>query len=265
MSQTLQVGLKGVGLVGPGLENWGQAEAVLRGDQRYQAAPLPALKPQQLPPNERRRTTQLIKLAIQAAGEAQQHSGIDAAELACVFASAEGDSWIVDRLCEALCLPQKPVSPTQFLNSVHNAPAGYWGIAAKAQRFSTSIAAGSASFAAGLLEAAAYVAAEGEPVLLVAYDVALPQPLAPFGDSHAPFAAALVLTTAKEPGLLAQLRFDASAEVSSRALSGELAALCRDNAAAEALRLLLLLARAESGAVRLGYHDNSELTLALQC
>jgi hypothetical protein len=25
------------------------------------------------------------------------------------------------------------------------------------------------------------------------------------------------------------------------------------------------LARAESGAVRLGYHDNSELTLALQC
>lgn len=265
MSQALQVGLKGVGVVGPGLENWGQAEAVLRGERRYEAAPLPALKPQQLPPNERRRTTQLIKLAIQAAGEAQQHSGIDAAELACVFASAEGDTFIVDRLCDALRLPQKPVSPTQFLNSVHNAPAGYWAIAAKAQRFSSSIAAGRASFAAGLLEAAAYVTAEGEPVLLVAYDVALPQPLGPFGDSHAPFAAALVLTPEEEPGLLAQLRLDSSGEVSSRTLSGELASLCRENAAAEALRLLLPLAHAESGSVRLGYHDDSELALALQC
>lgn len=266
MSHSLQVALQGIGLIGPGLEGWQQAAPLLRGEQPYVPAPLPPLKPELLPPNERRRTTQLIKLAIQAAGEAQQQSGIDAAELACIFASAEGDTFIVDRLCEALTLPQKPVSPTQFHNSVHNAPAGYWAIAGKARRFSTSIAAAGASFAAGLMEAAAFVATEGEPALLVAYDVALPEPLAPFGDCHTPFAAALVLSPVSEGSPLATLGMDAPrADAEPTELAEGFATLRRDNPAAEALVLLQQLAQGRSATLNLTYLNGSVLPLALTC
>lgn len=266
MSGLISVAVQGIGLIGPGLEGWAQATPILRGEQPYEPLPLPPLKPELLPPNERRRTTQLIKLAIQAAGEAQQQSGIAAAELACVFASAEGDTVIVDRLCEALALPEKPVSPTQFHNSVHNAPAGYWAIAGKARRFSTSITAAGASFAAGLIEAAAFVAAEGEPVLLVAYDVALPAPLAPFGDSHAPFAVALVLAPVSEGTRQPTLGLAPPQPAAApSALPEAFAALRRDNPAAEALALLECLARGESGTVRLAYLDGSVLPLALSC
>ena len=69
------------------------------------------------------------------------------------------------------------VSPTRFTNSVHNAPAGYWHIAAASRAPSTSLAAFDASFAAGLLEAAVQCAATDAPVLLVATDVPYPEPL----------------------------------------------------------------------------------------
>ena len=264
MNPLLKVAIRGIGIMGPGLEGWQQALPVLRGEQPYEPAALPALKPELLPPNERRRTTQLIKLAIQAAGEAQQQSGIAAAELACVFASAEGDTFIVDRLCEALTLPEKPVSPTQFHNSVHNAPAGYWAIAGKAQRFSTSIAADRASFAAARMEAAAVVAAEHAPALLVAYDVALPEPLAPFGDSHTPFAAALVLAPAVEGNASLALGAPSSDGAVSEVAAG-FAALHRDNAAAEALPLLQRLALGDSGRFNLTYLDGASLPVELSC
>jgi hypothetical protein len=266
MNHSLQVAVQGIGLIGPGLEGWQQAAPLLRGEQPYAPAPLPPLKPELLPPNERRRTTQLIKLAIQAAEEAQQQSGIDAAELACIFASAEGDTFIVDRLCEALTLPQKPVSPTQFHNSVHNAPAGYWAIAGKARRFSTSITAAGATFAAGLMEAAAFVATEGEPALLVAYDVALPESLAPFGDCHAPFATALVLSPVGEDSPIATLALEPPvADGTPAPLSDTFAALRRDNPAAEALVLLHQLAQGRSATLNLTYLDGSVLPMVLTC
>ena len=266
MNGMLSVAIQGVGLVGPGLASWTQAAPLLRGQHPYEAAPLPVLKPELLPPNERRRTTQLIKLAIQAAGEAQQHSGIAAADLACVFASAEGDTVIVDRLCEALTLPGKPISPTQFHNSVHNAPAGYWAIAGAARRFSTSITAGSASFAAGILEAAAFIAAEGEPVLLVVYDTALPGPLAPCGDVHEPFATALVLSAVSEGSPLATLELAAPATCAAGTSPTEAFTLLRrDNPAAEALVLLEPLAQGRAGTIYLNYLDGGVLPVTLAC
>ncbi len=267
MNTLLSVDICGIGVVGPGLTNWAQAAPLLRGEQPFEPTELPPLKPELLPPNERRRTTQLIKLAIQAAEEAQRHSGIEAAQLACVFASAEGDTFIVDRLCEALALPEKPVSPTQFHNSVHNAPAGYWAIAGVARRFSTSIAAAGASFTAGLLEAAAFVASEGEPVLLVAYDIALPETLAPFGDSHSPFAVALVLASKNQGGSrLASLGLISPQEGSvSAMLPTAFSSLQTQNAAAQALPLLSQLARGESATVNLAYHDGTVLALELTC
>ncbi len=51
-----------------------------------------------------------------------------------VFACSGGDTDVINRLCSALMLPGCPVSPQQFVNSVHNAPAGYWSIAEAEQR-----------------------------------------------------------------------------------------------------------------------------------
>ncbi len=252
--------IKGVSVIAPGLNDWPHARQVLRGDQAWSNTPVEKLSPSLLPPNERRRTTQLIKLALQAAEAAQQQSGIAASDLASVFASSDGDTFIVDRLCDALTLPERPVSPTQFHNSVHNAAAGYWAIAAKAQRFSTSISAGAASFAAGLLEAMSFVRVEKEAVLLVAYDTALPEPLDAFGISHEHFATALVLVPEGETGI-ATLNLAYDAKESASPLSEGLNGLRQSNPAAEALPLLQALATETATVVAPVYFGNDKLPL----
>jgi hypothetical protein len=254
--------IKGVGIIAPGMNDWQQARQVLRGEQPWSGTPLEKLSPTLLPANERRRTTQLIKLALQAAEAAQQHSAIPAAELASVFTSAGGDTYIVDRLCEALALPERPVSPTQFHNSVHNAPAGYWAIAANAQGFSTSISAGAASFATGLMEAMSYVIAEGKPVLLVAYDVALPECLDSFGPCHEDFAAALVLAAQGESGM-ATIALAEGTAGDSLTLPTGLQSLRDANPAAEALPLLQALAMETEATLSPTYFNDSTLSLVV--
>ena len=82
-----------------------------------------------------------------------------------VFASSGGDSEVLDKICTALTLPDRPVSPTQFHHSVHNTPAGYWSIATGCTQPSLSLSAYDSSFSAGLLEAAALAWAEAVRVL----------------------------------------------------------------------------------------------------
>ncbi len=250
--------IKGVGVVAPGINDWQQAQLILRGEHKWSNTPLEKLHPALLPANERRRTTPLIKLALQAAEEAQRHSGIAAEKLASVFASSDGDTHIVDNLCNALTLPERPVSPTQFHNSVHNAAAGYWTLAAKAKRFSTSISAGHASFAAGLLEAMSYVTVEGAPVLMVAYDVALPESLEDFGINHEHFAAALVLAPQNEPGI-GTLSSTTEATDDLVTLLPELDTLRQSNPAAEALLLLQALATGTAAIIAPAYLSNNTL------
>lgn len=254
----MQATIMGLGLAGPGLNDWAQARAVLAQQASWQPGALQVPSPQLLPANERRRTTPLIRLAMGVAEQACTQAGIAPAELACVFASAEGDTLIVERLCEALSLPEKPISPTQFHNSVHNAPAGYWAIAAQARQPSTSISAGPASFAAGLLEALSYLQAEQAPVLLIAYDTALPPSLAPHGDVQQSFGCAMVLAPQGEG--LAQLACLGltSGQPSAIDLPG-MAELRRANPAAEALPLLAALARGESTQLALRYLDDTVL------
>lgn len=252
--------IKGVGITAPGLRDWHQAQQVFCGKEQWSYTAIDKLSPNLLPPNERRRTTQLIKLALQAAEEAQRHSGIPAETLTSVFASSDGDTDIVDSLCQALTLPERAVSPTQFHNSVHNAAAGYWTIAGKARRRSTSISAGAASFATGIMEAMSLVVVTGEPVLLVAYDIALPGSLNMFGINHDHFAIALVLTTKDEAGI-ATLSLAECAQENDQAVLAELAPLHRANPAAESLPLLHALATKRSAIVAPAYFDDSTLPL----
>ncbi len=141
-----------IGLLAPGLAGWSASQAVLAGEQPYVAEPMPAAIGTLLPANERRRTTAIVKLALQVAQEAMAQRKMQAHT---VLASSGGDSEVLDKICVALTQPDRPVSPTQFHHSVHNTPAGYWAIATGCMLPSLSLSAYDGSFAAGLREAAA--------------------------------------------------------------------------------------------------------------
>lgn len=257
------VTVESIGLTAPGVAGWAAAVPVLRDAAPLDATVVPAFKPNLLPPNERRRTTALIKLALQTAEDALARSRYAMSELASVFASAEGDGEIVDRICTALTLPGHPVSPTHFHNSVHNAPAGYWAIAAGSHRFSSSLAAGADTFAAGLLEAASVAALERVPVLFLAYDYPLPLALAGRGYVDAVFATAMVLTADNGPGMA---RLELSLQegtVAPPPLGAELDALRTHNPAAAALPLLQVLARGGSATLALPCQEDLVLHIGV--
>jgi 3-oxoacyl-[acyl-carrier-protein] synthase-1 len=110
-----------------------------------------------------------------------------------VFCSSLGDMAITDYLCRTLAESPEHLSPTKFHHSVHNAAAGYWTMAVGNMQASSAMAGGATSFAQALLEAAAQAECTQQPVLLVAYDMASPWPLAPITGSSAMLGLALVL------------------------------------------------------------------------
>jgi Beta-ketoacyl synthase, N-terminal domain len=183
----------GVGLLGPALPDWATTQTLLREPAAWQrqATVIPA--PNRLPAAERRRAGNVIKASIAVADEALAACGLQASELPTVFTSSTGDPLNCHLLCEALATTERMVSPTRFTNSVHNAAAGYWHIAAQSRQPSTSLAAFDASFAAGLLEAAVQVQATQAPVMLVACDVPYPEPLHALRPVDDVMAVALVL------------------------------------------------------------------------
>lgn len=185
--------VEAVEVLGPGLPNWDRAVPTLRGETRYAGGELEHGEPAILAPNERRRATAAIRLALRVTEQLAKRSSLDIAALPSVFASSAGDLHVTDRVCVALGRPGAPVSPFHFHNIVHNASAGYWSIGAHARGGSTSLSAGETTFVAGLLEAVCLVLAEHMPVLFVCYEQPAPAPI----DRHlpivAPFAAAMTI------------------------------------------------------------------------
>ncbi len=254
--------LQSVGVVAPGITDWPTCRDILTGRQDYQPAPIPRFNPETLPANERRRITPTIRLAMQAATEAMQGSALDAESVATVFATSNGDLDISNRICNALTLPERPVSPTDFHNSVHNAPAGYWSIGSHCRQPSTSLSAGDASFAAGLLESFTQVLSDRHPVMLVAYDQPPPQALANTHTSTLPFAAALILTRQQGENSLARLTLTPAEQAASSCLQcAALETLHLGSPAARALPLLELLARGAMAQCILPYLDTRGLVV----
>lgn len=239
----MHVALQGVGLYAPGLPNWQAAVPVLRGEQGLLGEPAPAVA-LPLPPAERRRTSACARAAWAAAEQALAQSGRDAREANTVFSSSGGDGAILHQLCTALASPERAVSPTQFHNSVHNAPAGYFSIAHGSHAASTSLCHHAAPFAAGLLEAAVQVSLENRPVLLVGFDLVAPFPLAPLWPAQQDFAVALLLAPPDHEPALAQWRISLSTEMPttrSESASWITRFIC-DNPLAESLHPLSALA-----------------------
>jgi hypothetical protein len=253
-----------VGLAGPGMASWQDSLAVLADESAYRAGESPRCTSKLLPANERRRVPISARLALQVAEEAMAQSSLDIDSVCSVFATCHGDTEIINRICIALTEPERPVSPTQFHNSVHNAAAGYWAIAAHSPMPSTTVCAYHATFVAGLMEAVAQLQVEARPVLLVAYDYPAPNPLAASVGAYAPFAVAMVLTPDAAPQAT-RLRI---ATVSRQPVQGmncaELEQLRVSNPAACGLPLLRALATGASGRVILPHVNGLQLAVDLE-
>ena len=234
--------VQGVGVLGPGLDGWPQAAAVLAQRCTYEpgATVLPA--PSILPPTERRRSGRVVKLALAIASEALARAGAGAAALRSVFSSSGGDGHNCHEICQALAIEPREISPTRFSNSVHNASAGYWSIATGATAASTVLCAFDASFCAGLLEALAQVSIDRQPVLLVTYDTEYPQPLHAKRPVPDAFGIALLLAPERDVHSCARLAATLGTAPLDRLADERLEALRRAVPAARGLPLLAAIA-----------------------
>ena len=251
----MRVFVEGVGLLGPGLAGWTASRPLLTGELPYRHAAAVVPASELLPPVERRRTGIPVKLALAVGDEAVRSAGRDAAETATVFASSGGDGDNVHQLCETLASRDREVSPTRFHNSVHNAAAGYWSIATRARAPSTSLCCHDASFAAGLLEAAAQAQVDGAAVGLIAYDHPYPQPLAAVRAIAGSFGAALVVAPGPGKRALATLDVEYRPEPAAptRMADPALEAVRAGIPAARSLPLLAALARGARETVVIEY------------
>jgi hypothetical protein len=251
----MPVYVEGVGLCGPGLPGWRASLPVLTGAAPYESAPVVISPSGLLPATERRRTVPTVKLALAVGSEALDEAGRDPRATATVFSSSGGDGETVHAILEVLASPQREVSPTRFHNSVHNAPSGYWAIATQCREPTTSICCYDFSFAAGLVDAAAQVAVDERPVMLIAYDLPYPEPLSEIRAIRSVFGVALVLTPAPTERSFARL--DLGVETASAPTTpmqdAALEELRAGNPAARSLPLLEALAKGVRRGIVLDY------------
>lgn len=258
---THRVFIDGIALWAPALPGWPSAAAALRGEA-VAAARTARPSPPLLAPNERRRAPDSVLVALAVAHAAVAQSGQHAATLASVFTSAHADLAIVDALCSTLATHPLMLSPTRFHNSVHNAASGYWAIATGCRAPSSAVSGYENSFAAGWLEAASQVAADGVPVLLVGFDTEAQGALASVNRSRGLLGVALVLSPHAGERSLWRVDWALAAGTPSPLLSAAAQALA-DNAMADALPLFEALAQAAPARLHLALGAARGLDLAL--
>ncbi len=261
----LKVYVDGIGLLGPGLDDWSAGREVLAGTAPVRIGKTRVPAPESLPAPERRRAGVAVKAALAVGRQALQPTGLNAADLPTVFASSGGDSVNCHEICAALASHERVISPTRFHNSVHNAPAGYWSISSGAMATSSVVCAYDGSFAAGLLEAMAQVVTQRRAVLLLAYDTSYPPPLYALRPIPDTMGVSLLLSPQAGPHSVGQLTLRADAAL-TRDPADSLAdpALERIRTgfpAARSLPLLRALALSQSQEVVLDYLADAQLAV----
>ena len=151
------------------------------------------LKPGMIPPRERRRAPQSVKMAVEVLDQACTAAALDPATAAVVFSSAMGDMQITDYMCRVLSASPRLVSPIRFHNSVHNATTGYWSIASHAHTATNAVSAFEYTAPMAFMEAACQASEDGMPVLLVTQEMAAPRTLHAICPSDQPFSLAFLL------------------------------------------------------------------------
>ena len=262
--------LDGVGLLGPGLDNWVAAQPILAGTTDYVSHAIAVPAPMALPPAERRRVGLAVRVALAVAQEAVAAAQLDAGQLAAVFSSSSADGDTCDAICRTLASEDRHLSPTRFHNSVHNAPAGYWGIASGAMTPATVLCAYDASFAAGLLEAVvqlsqlSQVSVDAAGTLLVTYEAPYPEPLHAKRPHPSAFGLALALLPRQGPHSLARVQVELVEAPADRLANPDLEALRRGIPSARGLPLLQALASGRAGRVILEYLEPLGLAVTIE-
>lgn len=255
--------VQGIGVLGPGLADWESAKPVLAGLAPYTSAATVIPPPQILPPAERRRASDIIKLTLATSVEALAAAKLDVQEMPSVFSFSNGDGNNCHVICETLASSDRQLSPTRFHNSVHNAAAGYWSIAMKAMATSSVLCAYDASFGAGLVEAMTQVAVDATPCILMASDTPYPEPVhnvRPIPDN---FGLALVLTPARTSQSLARLEIGFTEEEADRMAVPAMEQLRLAFPTARGLPLLSALAQGQDMRVILSYLDELQLAVTV--
>ena len=172
----LRFALYSAGVLAPGVTSLSELLALFRTGESGTLQPRALPSPTMLPANERRHASQVVRLALACAEQALLTSPYPPDQLRCVFASDEGTGEVCQQMLEALATTRQ-VSPLLFANSVHNAPSGYLAIAYQNREPAVSVSMGHESFASGLLCAVSEAATSGQPVLFLAYDPPLSEPM----------------------------------------------------------------------------------------
>ncbi|EPC03288.1 hypothetical protein L861_17245 [Litchfieldella anticariensis FP35 = DSM 16096] len=189
--------VESIAMLGPGLPDWQTSIDMLRNPVRFAPGAAPGITTAPAKANGRRRTTPVIRLALQVTDQLARDSSLDLSKATSIFASSSGDLQVLDKVCTSLTEEDPPVSPKQFQNIVHNAAGGFWSLEAGAKGTTTSLSARESSFTAGLIEAYTCLIDVDAPVVFACYDHPAPPLLDRYLPIPTPFASAMVLT--REP------------------------------------------------------------------
>lgn len=258
-----EIDIAGIGVWSQRFSGWDEFRSLLAGGTPAEVEPL---RPELIPPRERRRAPLSVKMAIEVMNQACRMAGLTPAEAATVFAGVYGDLQITDYMCRTLADSPAALSPTRFHNSVHNAATGYWAIATGAHGPANAISAYEHSAPMALLEAAVQAVEEDTPVVVTVQELAAPGPYKPFYDTDMPLSAALVVLPRGHAGaVLASARFDLRHEacaIPELPVLGDLD--WGDNYAAGILPLLAALAGNGERVINLPVSPRMSLRLELE-
>jgi hypothetical protein len=181
----------------------GRWAAVVNGDFGAERSLGDAAPEDAIPAALRRRMGRLERLAVRCTLGVLDKSG-DTDEL--IFCSRHGNVETLASLLRSIAA-REPMSPMAFSGSVHNAAPGLVGQICKERLTHTAVAAGSNTFAAGLIESYARLATdECRDTTLIFADLRLPEPFHAFEDEDAPgVAIALRLTLSPDDGNATQI------------------------------------------------------------
>ena len=255
--------VNGLSVIGPGLLNWADSVDVLSGTNHYETAPTVLPSPKILPPAERRRSGQLVKLTLAVGLEAAQLAGEDPANLACVYTSSSGDGKNCHEICQTLASDDRQISPTRFHNSVHNAAAGYWSIATGAQTPISVLCAHDASFGAGLLETITQVVTDQISTILIATDSPYPEPLhhaRPISDA---FGLSMVFSPNQTKQTVAKIQISLTHEPATELTDPALETLRAAIPAARGLPIITAIAKKQSETISLDYLDHTQILVEI--
>ena len=154
----------------------------------------------------KRRLTRLSRMMMNALVECIGNAGhIAGNRPPLVVATSNGEINVVGRIMHDLLGSRNRVSPQDFQNSVYNAPAGYFSIAARWRAPSNTVARGNLTFEYGLIDALCRLGADEPNALLAAGDEAIATQWADPGHSKVDVCGSLWLTRSNPTECVAKI------------------------------------------------------------